>query len=269
MRKIDINECHNILLDIAKVFDKICREHEIPYYMLGGTMLGAVRHNGFIPWDDDMDFGIPREYYNKFIELCLNELKFPYTFKYMDNSEYCILGIGKIVDMRTSMKERYSISSNERMGINIDVFPLDKTNSDTSFFSRNNILRCIFKLQKILFINSKDRPFCKRVLANIARIIFPFKKQTLLKYIETKFDKHSKDNDISMYINISGAWGLKELISIKTFGLPRLYKFENIELYGVEDYDSYLKGLYGNYMKLPPESKRHIHFDNAYIDDEK
>ena len=66
MRKIeDIKELQSILLDIAKEFHRICTMYEIPYYMVGGTQLGAVRHKGFIPWDDDMDFGVPRVYFEK------------------------------------------------------------------------------------------------------------------------------------------------------------------------------------------------------------
>ena len=74
LRRIDMDECHEHLLRIAECFDGICRRHGIPYFMLGGTMLGAVRHKGFIPWDDDMDFGIPRPYFNRFIETAREEL---------------------------------------------------------------------------------------------------------------------------------------------------------------------------------------------------
>ena len=68
LKRIDIQECHQQLVLLAIVFDKICNKYHIPYYMLGGTMLGAVRHKGFIPWDDDMDFGIPRPYFKYFLQ---------------------------------------------------------------------------------------------------------------------------------------------------------------------------------------------------------
>ena len=76
MRQIrNVEEIHHILLNIAAAFHQICIKHDIPYCMLGGTMLGAVRHKGFIPWDDDMDFAVPREYYEKIIELLEQELQ--------------------------------------------------------------------------------------------------------------------------------------------------------------------------------------------------
>ena len=74
MEKLGIEDVHKYVLAIAKEFDRICTEHHIPYYMVDGTMLGAVRHQGFIPWDDDMDFGVPIEYYKGPEEILENEL---------------------------------------------------------------------------------------------------------------------------------------------------------------------------------------------------
>ena len=74
MKRIGIDEIHARVLAIAKEFDKICTRHQIPYYMLGGTMLGAIRHKGFIPWDDDMDFGVPIAYYDQLEEILKEEL---------------------------------------------------------------------------------------------------------------------------------------------------------------------------------------------------
>ena len=76
MKKMTLDEIHLTLLDIAKEFDRICVKHNIPYYMIGGTMLGAVRHKGFIPWDDDMDFGVPVEYYEELQRILDKELPF-------------------------------------------------------------------------------------------------------------------------------------------------------------------------------------------------
>lgn len=265
MKKIDINECHILLLEIAKEFDRICRKHNIPYYMLGGTMLGAVRHKGFIPWDDDMDFGIPREYYNKFKDACKSELTPRYKFLCEDNSDYAVMGIGKITDTQTEIKEIYSINTSETIGVNIDIFPLDYTNCSKSLFSFNNRMRMAFKLQKLLFVNADDRKGIKKWIAKFIKIILPLNKTTIPNYIGDKFleIKDSPNND--SVFNVAGAWEMKELIPQKYFGVPVKYQFEDIELYGVTDYDGYLKSLYSDYMLLPPEDKRHIHFDNVYI----
>lgn len=262
MKDISLKECHDILLGIAKEFHRICEKYSIPYYMLGGTMLGAVRHSGFIPWDDDMDFGIPRVYYELFCEICSKELSYPYVFKNENNSEYAILGIGKIMNSRTIVKELYSINNKESLGLNIDIFPLDKTDSNVGLFSKNRYLRNVFKLQKILFINSTDRTFLKRVFAVLLQNIIKIDKRTIPNYIKKVYLKNTSNKDL-MYFNTFGAWGLKELIPQNVFGSPTLYKFEDIELYGVKDYHTYLTSLYSNYMQLPPEEKRHIHFNKA------
>lgn len=265
MKKIDINECHTLLLDMAKEFHRICMKYNIPYYMLGGTMLGAVRHKGFIPWDDDMDFGIPREHYIRFKEACKSELSSRYKFICGDNSDYAILGVGKIIDTNTEIRETYSINTDETIGINIDVFPLDYTNDAKGIFSLNKRMRMAFKLQKLLFVNADDRQGVKKWLAKFIKVVLPLNKKTIPQYIERKFLKRNRlDSNNSVY-NIAGAWGMKELIPMEFFGQPNKYKFEDIELFGVADYDGYLRSLYSNYMQLPPEDKRHIHFDNAYI----
>ena len=81
MTKIEnVEELHKILLDIAKDFHQVCVDHNIPYYMLGGTMLGAVRHKGFIPWDDDMDFGVERKYLEKLEKIYAEKVNSPYKF---------------------------------------------------------------------------------------------------------------------------------------------------------------------------------------------
>ena len=265
MKKIDINECQKRLLEIAKEFDHICAKHNIPYYMLGGTMLGAIRHKGFIPWDDDMDFGIPREYYTRFKDACKSELNPWYKFICEDNSDYAILGIGKIIDTNTELRETYSVDTNETIGINIDIFPLDYTNDAKGFFSLNKRMRMAFKLQKLLFVNADDRKGIKKWMAKFIKTILPLGKTTLLKYISSNLLKRNKSRKNNSIFNVAGAWGMKELIPKELFGQPTKYKFEDIELYGVANYDGYLKHLYSNYMQLPPEDERHIHFNNAFI----
>ena len=96
LRRIDIKECHQHLLEIAKCFDQLCATHHIPYYMLGGTMLGAIRHRGFIPWDDDMDFGIPRPFFDQFIKIAEKELPQQYSLLTRQNSTAIPKGFIKI-----------------------------------------------------------------------------------------------------------------------------------------------------------------------------
>ena len=79
IKELTFEELRHHLLEIAKAFDAVCRKNNIPYYMLGGTMLGAIRHKGFIPWDDDMDFGVPRKYFDTLIEIFERDLPSKYN----------------------------------------------------------------------------------------------------------------------------------------------------------------------------------------------
>ncbi len=125
MKKIEtIEELHLILLNIGKAFHQVCEEAHIPYYMAAGTLLGAVRHKGFIPWDDDMDFVVPRAYFDK-LKHILKE-KLPSEYSVLDREDGIVVSdIYKIVDNRTEIYYRWSVDSKVHFGVNIDIFPLD------------------------------------------------------------------------------------------------------------------------------------------------
>ncbi|MDR0864708.1 MAG: LicD family protein [Candidatus Symbiothrix sp.] len=264
MQEVEIKECQKYLLNLAIQFDKICRENKIPYYMLGGTMLGAVRHKGFIPWDDDMDFGVPREYFPQMLELLKENLPDYIRINTIDNSGM-IFGFIKLDDSRTVIKEKFKENDTNYWGINIDIFPLDKiSNSNTHIFSDNWIIDKIIKIQNYLFLSYSDRPFSKRQLAKIVQMLNPSTKFAIINYVEKKIAKLSKGK--ANYIaNFYGSWGMKETVKMDVFDAPALYKFENIELYGVKKQDEYLKSLYNDYMKLPPESDRYAHSTDFFI----
>lgn len=250
-----LDELHSILLNIAKVFDKICREHDIPYYMLGGTMLGAIRHKGFIPWDDDMDFGVERQYYDKLLKILAKELPSPYKLNTMYNSSI-ISDACKISDDSTGMIE----GSRTDIGINIDIFPLDHTNGKKGKLSKNNIVHKIGVLNAIRFSKVSDYNGIRRLVTIISKIIMPnIKNYTLIKFANKHFI--SKGDSIS---NLYGFWGVKETMPFSYMGTPTLYKFEDTKFYGAENYDGYLKSLYNHYMEIPPVDKRHVHLNKCW-----
>lgn len=263
MKRLYIKDIHIILLQMSKEFHRICVKHDIPYYMLGGTMLGAIRHKGFIPWDDDMDFGIPRKYYKKFCQIAEEELPEIYKMLTIDNSAYAVLGIGKLSDSHTWLKEIYSVKTEEKLGVNIDIFPLDYTDSRTDILSINRRVRTLFKFQKLLFMESTNRSFPKRILANVCQAVFHIAPTTIPNYIDRLM--LSRNVKATTVANLFGAWAMKENIRIETMGAPTLYQFEDTYFYGPQGYDEYLCHLYGDYMQLPPEEKRHIHNEDIFL----
>ena len=261
MNELTIEDIHLRLLFIAKCFDEICRKNNIPYYMLGGTMLGAIRHKGFIPWDDDMDFGVESKYYDKLLKLLEKELPPYITIKTIENSELIFNTPSKIEDNRTIIKEPSRANIKEDLGINIDIFPLYRTNGNTSFFSRNNMVHILALINSYRFGNIHIMKGWRKISALLLRISFyPFSKLDITHFIH----QYLIPNGGSYLSNLYGFWGVKEIIHNEIIGNPTLYKFENIYLYGVENYDKYLCSLYGDYMKVPPIEKRHIHIANVY-----
>lgn len=260
MKNLSVDELHLVLLKTAKAFHEICVRNDIPYYMLGGTMLGAVRHHGFIPWDDDMDFGVPRQYYEKMKQLLKTELEEPYEVLSVENSDSMILDYVKIQDKRTIVNELYRENIKCSYGVNIDVFPLDRT------FNRHDSLKSkaietLKNLQQYLFLSAESRPPIKRAIAVILKkSLFFLERGSLIRFI----NRYLIESEGQYVANHYGAWGCRETVPLCVFGTSVLYAFEDTHLYGVEQPNDYLKSLYGDYMRLPPDNERHLHLSGVY-----
>lgn len=263
MRPItSIEELHAILLEMANQFHRICEENNVPYYMLGGTMLGAMRHKGFIPWDDDMDFGVPRIFFEKCI-ICLREgLPSRYKVIGMEDSRYVVGMVYKIVDKTTAASYHFIDGKGEEYGVNIDIFPLDKTNSNKRLLSKNNLIQIFKGIDTYRLYRVKDLKLSSRLGAYLIKILFiPFNRQAINHFIQ----KQLIVNEGEYIANHAGHWKLKEIVPQEWFGKPTLYEFEDTHFYGVCDYDAYLTQLYGNWHELPPERKRKVHLNNVYV----
>jgi lipopolysaccharide cholinephosphotransferase len=266
MKPINIGECHKVLLSIALEFDKICRKHQIPYYMMGGTMLGSIRHKGFIPWDDDMDFGVPRAYFAQLTEILSRELPLSMSVFTVNNADFMISNYIKIDDNQTRIQDIW-LDKTAEIGINIDIFPLDeglKSAFCTRLFA--SYLSSLMQLKDYLYCDPGKRVGLKKQIARFLQFVFPVKKKKFLKYIETCIQRHTVP-DSGYCINFYGRWGIKEAVAKKIFGTPREYEFNTMKFYGVEHPDAYLTRLYGNYMQLPPVEKQAVHASEMYYRD--
>jgi len=258
MKDIDINECHNILIKLAAAFDELCKRHHIPYYMLGGTMLGAMRHKGFIPWDDDMDFGVERKYFPKLLKALSEELPEHLKIRTLDNSDHIFSNFFKIEDSRTEIID-YWHDNPMGGGISIDIFPLDKGGKNycqTMFFAM--YISFLLILKDYLYFDPKFRRGFKKIVAITVRKTNLISIKKRLKYIDNLIVKHANEKS-DFLINYYGRWKKKEVMRKQIFGHPLSYSFENITLTGVENADAYLSALYGNYMQPPPNGMRTGH----------
>jgi lipopolysaccharide cholinephosphotransferase len=267
MKSVTVAECHQVLLSLAEEFDRICRKHGIPYYMIGGTMLGAVRHQGFIPWDDDMDFGVPRVWFDRLPSILSGELPPHMRVRLLNEPDLCTSNFLKMDDVRTHLAYK-GLEWIEELGINIDIFPLDdglKTPFGTRLFARY-ILLCL-RLKDLLSVDPAIRRGFKKWTARGMRFLLPISTGRLLSYVEKCIRKHTVPAS-DYYINFYGAWGMKEIVDKKHFGQPREYPFDRLRFFGVADADAYLTQLYGHYMELPPLEKQATHANGQFAMDE-
>ncbi len=264
LRKVQLVE-----LDILKEFDRICTKHKINYTLCGGTLIGAIRHNGFIPWDDDIDVAMERSEFNKFLIVQEKELnKKKYYFQSIEtNHEY--------VKLHANLRRKNSIYSDisinkpyDEQGIAIDIFPLDHIKSNSIFskiyFYKTYILKIIL-MYKGGYINSSNETN-KGLLTKIVKLISLFynKKRLRLRIIK-RMNKYNKIKT-NYLVTYSGVYGFKEIINKKYFdGGFTNHKFENCKFRILKDYDAYLRHYYNDYMKLPPVEKQVGHHRTGMI----
>ena len=273
----NIELLHQVDLNIAKEVVKLCRKYDLRYYMLGGTMLGAIRHKGFIPWDDDIDLGMPRVDYEKFLDIAQKEL--PQSFKVVNyrNTENYHYYITRILDTETKVAEiRIGNDKEKYTNASIDIFPVDGT-PNNCLLRKIYVFRILFHraMMSLCYKDSIDKDRKRSLPEKMLLLVLmklPIEKMTSAYKQKCIIDKlmSKQDFDHSKYVaNLMGAYRSKEIMPREVYGDGTLYPFEDTEFFGVDDYDGYLKRQYGDYMKLPPESSRKVHFEIIEIHGKK
>lgn len=267
----DIKLLKQRLLDMLSWFHGFCVDHNLSYYVVGGTMLGAARHQGFIPWDDDIDIGMPRRDYLRLKEVMKEYHHERYILETPDsgNMDY-FYPMFKLYDTKTTLVENTRCQI--KRGVFLDIFPIDGAG-----MSREEALKCfpVIKKKKQLLVAfstgiRKGRSLYKNMSVALLRMIPGWRiiAKKLLKSLDLSCQKHSFEESVWGGVLV-GNWLEKEIMPLSNFGKPVEYLFENQAVYGVENYDSYLTALYGDWRKLPPKEKRKSHHDFVRIDLEK
>ncbi len=262
MQEISSEQQKQIMLDILIFVDKFCKENGIKYFLAGGTLIGAVRHKGFIPWDDDIDIALLREDYNKLLN----------TFNSISNGKYRLISrktdkkyylpYAKIIDTSTVLCE--NVHGVTEIGVNIDVFPFDYISDETAK-NYNSIVSKTSLLEKIIAVKSiklsKQRPFLKNAATVLLRGIcpVPFWYSAVLK--EKRMQKYAVSNPAKYVANFYGAWGAKEISETKNVLEVMPAEFEGHTFNIPTGYDAWLTNIYGDYMTPPPKEKQISHHD--------
>ena len=261
MKQLDIKAVQHRLLNIATVVDELCAKHGIPFYMIAGTMLGAVRHKGFIPWDDDMDFAVPYQHYAELISVLNKELPPNLRCLTYDKSETYIIPWIKVEDVETKVIDNSLYLEEDKMpGLTIDIFPLVSCNKGRCCHTVQKIQRWI-KTLRFIYSQSTQNNSIKSIVKRSIKFIFPVSAKGINDRIMRLTDSilPGEYYVIPMDPNYSNRY-----FPIPWFEPLTRYEFEDKLLSGVFKYDNYLKEVYGDYMVLPPIEKRRIHCDNVF-----
>lgn len=263
-----MTELQTELLNILKWFHVFCCQYDLKYYLLGGTMLGAARHQGFIPWDDDVDVGMPRKDYDQLRQMIKHVNNSRYRLETPESDaldyNYCF---SKLYDVRTTLVENTKYKT--KRGIYLDIFPLDGMGNTERESKRHFALidaEFKFVLARTTGIRKGRNPM--KNLAVVASRAIPnavINDKALIRHI----DKLCQSRDFNQCLyggNPFGAWRYKEIMPRAIMGKPTLYPFENIEICGVEYPDEYLSRLYGDWRQLPPRENQITHHDYIMLD---
>ena len=255
--KEDLLKLQNVLTEMLDDFVKFCEKNKLEYFLVGGTCLGAVRHKGFIPWDDDIDVAMPRDDYEKFLTLARDGLKKEYFLDYYMTDHENHFGFAKIKKNNTTFLSRYQYSLHN--GFFLDVFPIDYCDSRDSFKTKisASLSRCILETLKYRDQNLPTIKSLRRPYISIPYLIFS--NRTLHKKIDRLYTRQNNGNRKFMAIYSGGYYYKKDIYPTSVVFPYSIVEFNGKKYHAFHDTDAYLKGLYGNYLELPPMEMRFAH----------
>jgi lipopolysaccharide cholinephosphotransferase len=259
MRQCSLREAQLVMLQILKEVHKICEKHEIQYFLTGGTLLGAIRHKGFIPWDDDLDIALLRSDYEKFIRIAEVELPREYFLQtFATDPHYDLYHIPVKVRYNNSIfiEEKEERKKYHR-GIYIDVFPIDRAPQSDA---KVKIQGCIKKTLLVMKLNpsKKDAYSLKFFGRSALQLIGKGISYRLIRKILYSTKGWNEKSERPMYIyGVDLLWN-HTLREKDLFPLKKV-PFEDGEFWVPHSSDKILTDMYGNFMELPPEEKRASH----------
>ncbi len=247
---VDVKEVQNKMLELLLEFDRVCKKHNIRYVLDSGTLLGAIRHKGFIPWDDDIDVAMLREDYDKFCAIANKELGENFCFENTNINNHFPNIFGKVFDKTTRYVQKNTAHLKMPQCIWLDIFPVD----NVYLKNKKTLCRIVASINMVRCIKLKTEKMAFRHLLYFPLLILPLR--TLNKMAEKQMRKYNKkQTEFVCPICQSGT-------SKPAFKRSMFIDVINANFCGEKfpvpkEYDEYLHGYYKNPMELPPESSRH------------
>lgn len=261
----NLKELHQHLLVMMDEIHRLCIENNINYSLMGGTLIGAIRHKGFIPWDDDLDIGMMWEDYQNFIKV-IKDLKHDWLeFEIPDEKNTVVWSLMKVYDTRTTFIDTLSGIAK---GVFIDVFPISFSGNSLGeskyHFYYHHIIKALL-VRKFPYFKGKSKGV-DFILTTIAKMIKAKKLISAMNRHYMRLNKKPKRYVSDFDGNTKG------IVPAEYMDGYQLYDFEGKQYYGFKKADEYLTWVWGDYMKLPPEDKRiphhadYINFNLPYKD---
>ncbi len=249
-------------LNMLKQVKNICDKYGINYILLGGTLIGAIRHKGFIPWDDDLDIGMLREDYEYFLEIAQEELDNEYFLQTKESDKMYGYGFAKMLKKGTIYKENTTKKAKIQEGIYIDIFPFENAPNNLKIRRRQAKKRFLYR--RLVLLKSGytlwGKGDLKKMLAyKMLKFFLLFVRR---EYLIKKNDHYMKIGNLKgikteEVVNINGTYAYeKELVKREYFIELIEVPFEDSLFKVPKAYDEFLSHVYGDYMKLPPKEKQ-------------
>lgn len=253
----------NILVDV----DRVCRKNNIEYFICAGTLLGAIRHEGFIPWDDDIDIGMTRDNYNKFIKIAQKDLSKDFFVQTKQTDpKYNIFHVPlKVRDNHSRIIGDKQYDYNE--GVFLDIFPMDYIPSNEKKRAiQKNIALLLSSSDSVLESSFKDLRLANKVLYPFHYFMAKIMPDRIKRKIVLSLLKLNGNDKEYIGYGLDSIWNVvfktEDVLPIKEM------QFDGMKVMGPSNPDALLLSEYGDYMKIPPESERMTHFSHIEVSDE-
>lgn len=251
-----------IELDMLRAFVEVCQKLSLRYYLVGGTLLGAIRHQGFIPWDDDIDISMPRADYEIFLREGQTHLPEHLFLQSIYSEPEYHLNFAKIRDSRTTFVE-YAVRKRKiHHGVFIDIFPLDAYPQDPKARKTMDRYQKLFKYRLRAEVEIPDAARHSRAaetvltaMEYVSRLCYP----NFRKMLEERERIQSAAQGEDIWVNYCGTWGQREIMPAEWYGAGTEVTFEGMTVMGPSQWENWLTQIYGAYMQLPPLEKRVSH----------